>query len=108
NVNGVLDPGERVVVAPGWTDNRLTQLPLHGSASNLTGPAGTSYSIDDAFADYGTIAALQTQDCSATGDCYEMTVSGARPSGVVHWDATFDESLESFGPLFPEGANQPV
>ena len=33
-----------------------------------------------------------TVDCnSATGDCYLMTVSGARP--VAHWDATFTENL---------------
>jgi hypothetical protein len=108
DVNGVLDPGERVVVAPGWTDNGFTQLPLHGSASNLTGPPGPAYGIDDADASYGTLDPFQRRDCSFTGDCYEMTVSGARPPGVVHWDATFDETLESEGPLSPEGANQPV
>jgi len=106
DVNGVLDPGERVVVAPSWTDNRLAPLPLHGSASNLTGPPGPSYSIEDADAAYGIIDPFQTRDCEPTGNCYEMTVSGSRPA--PHWDATFDETLGSEGPLGPEGANQPV
>src|SRR5262249_55975717 len=31
------------------------------------------------------------------GDCYEVTVSGARPA--QHWDVTVDETLSSPGPL---------
>ncbi len=96
NINGVLEPGETVQVAPFWKNTLTTPQPLAGTASNLTGPAGPTYTIDDASADYGTVAAGATADChSATGDCYLMTVAGARP--VSHWDATFQESLTPTG-----------
>ena len=37
-----------------------------------------------------------TADCAtATGDCYLLTVTGARP--VPHWDITFTETLSSSG-----------
>ncbi len=92
NINGVLEPGETVQVAPSWTNTTGGPLPSTGTASDLTGPAGPTYAIDDATADYGTAGAGATVDCnSATGDCYLMTVSGARP--VAHWDATFLETL---------------
>jgi virginiamycin B lyase len=92
NTNGVLEPGETVQVAPSWANTLTVSQTFTGAASNLTGPAGPTYAIDDSSADYGTVGAGATQDCnSATGDCYLMTVSGARP--VQHWDATFTESL---------------
>jgi plastocyanin len=94
NINGFLEPGETVQVDPFWTNVSASPQTFTGTASNLTGPAGPTYTIDDASADYGTVPAGQTTDCdSATGDCYLMTVSGARP--VLHWDATFVETLSS-------------
>ena len=36
----------------------------------------------------GTVA-----DCLATGDCYRLTVGGARPA--AHWDASARETLDS-------------
>jgi hypothetical protein len=94
NVNGILEPGERVLVVPSWTNTSATSMPLDGVLSNLTGPDGPSYTVDDATADYGNISSQQTNACF---DCYEVTVSGARPA--VHWDATGDETLASSGPL---------
>ncbi|MFY9552463.1 MAG: S-layer homology domain-containing protein [Thermoanaerobaculia bacterium] len=92
NANGVLEPGETVQVAPSWTNTLTTSQTFTGTASNLTGPAGPIYTINDSSADYGTAGPGATQDCnSATGNCYLMTVSGTRP--VQHWDATFTESL---------------
>src|SRR5215831_10953408 len=88
NVNGFLEPGETVQVSPFWTNVSGSALAFTGTASNLTGPAGPTYTIEDASADYGILAGGSTTDCNgATGDCYLMTVSGARPA--VHWDATF-------------------
>lgn len=92
NANGILEAGETVQVAPHWTNTLVTSQALTGAASNLTGPAGPTYTIDDASADYGTVAGESTADCNgATGDCYLMTVSGARPA--QHWDATVTETL---------------
>ncbi len=97
NLNGVLEPGETVQIAPFWTNASTTPQAFTGVASGLTGPAAT-YNIDDSTADYGTAGPGVTVDCnSATGDCYLMTVSGARP--VAHWDATFTENL-SFSSVF--------
>ena len=65
-----------------------------GGASNLTGPAGPSYSIADVTADYGSVGAGGNTDCynaTPSHNCYGMTVTGARPA--PHWDASFDESL---------------
>jgi hypothetical protein len=100
NVNGVLEPGERVAVDSSWTNSEPASapLPLTGSASNITGPPGPTYTLDDSAADYGTIAEGATNDCfTATGNCYEVTVAGDRPQ--QHWDATFDEGLASTGPF---------
>ena len=97
NVDGVLDPGERVTVDSAWSSRYLVQ-PLEGAASNLTGPAGPVYTIEDGVADYG-IVGFGGSDCfSATGNCYEISISGTRPA--QHWDATLDETLtSSSGPL---------
>ncbi len=93
NVNGVLEPGERVLVAPAYRNRSEAGMTLPGIATNLTGLAGPTYTINDASASYGTIAPDATTDClEATANCYEFTVAGARP--VVHWDAEFDELLE--------------
>ena len=90
--NGILEAGETVQVAPHWTNTLVTAQALTGAASNLTGPAGPTYTINDSSADYGTVAAQSSADCNgATGDCYLMTVSGARPA--AHWDATFTETI---------------
>jgi hypothetical protein len=76
-----------------WLNLTNDPLPLVGVASNVTGPAGTTSTLDDSLADYGTIGAGQRNDCHATSNCYELTVSGTRPA--AHWDATFDEDLDS-------------
>lgn len=94
NANGVLEPGETVQVAPSWKNTLTDSQAFAGTASNLSGQPGPTYTLDDGSADYGTLGAGAIEDCeSATGDCYLMTVSGTRPS--AHWDATFTESLSS-------------
>ena len=95
---GLLEAGTGAVVIPSWQNCGPADLPLQGAAGNIQGPLGGTYAIDDAVADYGTIAPNATADCfTATGDCYAVTVSGARPG--THWDATFDEAVASSGPL---------
>ncbi len=94
NVNGVLEPGETVQVAPVWMNTLTSPQSFGGTASNLTGPAGPAYTIDDSAAGYGTVAAGASADCiDSPGGCYLMTVSGSRP--VQHWDATFTETLSA-------------
>jgi len=94
NANGVLEAGETVQVAPHWVDVLSTAIPLTGTASNIRGPAGPTYTLDDTSADYGTIPALSSHNCfDATADCYLVTVSGTRPA--PHWDVKFDETLST-------------
>jgi hypothetical protein len=99
NVNGVLESGERVVVEPAWRSLATPAMPLSGTASNATGPAGPVYAIEDGTADYGMIDNDGADCFTATANCYEVTVSGARPA--AHWDATFNEALDSSDPLGP-------
>ena len=92
NVNGVLEPGETVELSPAWKNTLVGSQSFSGTAAILTGPAGPTYTIDDATAAYGTVAGGATANChDATGDCYRITVSGARP--VPHWDAILTENL---------------
>jgi streptogramin lyase len=105
NHNGVLEPGETVQVAPSWKNILTGPLQFGGDASNFTGPAGPTYTLNDNFANYGTVGAGATGDCNgATGDCYLMSVSGTRP--LQHWDATFTETLVL--PSIPETIELPV
>jgi len=92
NANGVLEAGETVEVSPVWLNTSTIPESFGGSASNLTGPSGPTYTLNDAFAGYGTVAGGTASDCTtALGGCYLVTVSGTRPA--QHWDATFSEDL---------------
>jgi hypothetical protein len=94
NLNGVLESGETVVVEPAWHNGTNQTLTFTGTASNIGGPGGPSYTIGGSFADYGSALSGSTTDCydaTVSHDCYQMTVSGPRP--VPHWDAMFDEAL---------------
>jgi streptogramin lyase len=92
NVNGVLEAGETVEVSPSWTNTLVGPQSFTGVAASLTGPAGPTYAIADSAADYGSVAGGATANChDATGNCYRVTVTGARP--VAHWDAVLTETL---------------
>jgi Tol biopolymer transport system component len=96
DANGVLEPGESVIVEPAWRNILTASLAFTGTASELTGAAGGTYVIDDATADFGTAAPGASSGCydaTPAQDCYRMTISGSRPA--LHWDATFDEDLAS-------------
>jgi hypothetical protein len=102
NLNGVLEAGEDVLVETAYQNFSGLSYPLTGTASNFTGPAGPTYLISGT-ADYGTIPAnlvlgetptSNVADCyTASGQCYKVSILGGRPSGVAHWDTTFDEAL---------------
>jgi hypothetical protein len=88
--NGVFEPGETAVIAPSWRNVAWTGVSLGGTATSFTGPLPASYVLVDAAATYGTIGVFDTQSCTETGDCYTVSVSGARPA--THWDAVLEES----------------
>jgi hypothetical protein len=92
--NNVLEPNETAVsVAPTWSNTSPVNIAsLTGTLSNLTGPAGPTYTIDDNAAAYGALNAGAQASCTSQNNCYAVTVAGAtRP--VVHWDATATESV---------------
>ena len=95
NLNGVLESGETVLVEPSWRG--VDGGPLAGMLQSLTGPAGPTYSLPDFNADYGTPAAGAVTDCySATTNCYQIGVSGARP--LPHWDISLSEAPSTGAP----------
>ena len=92
--NRVLEPNEAsVIVAPAWRNTGTSAIAtMAGAATAFIGPAGATYTINDATAAYGAIAAGATASCTATGNCYAVTVTAAtRP--VVHWDSTITETV---------------
>ena len=90
--NGIFEPGERVIMKPSWK-NDGAPIDLTAAISNLTGPPGPTYTIQDASGAYGTIATGATAQCS---DCYELGASLNAPEiarPVTHWDATVEETM---------------
>jgi len=98
--NGVLEPGEVVLVETQWSRPGLVigTVPLTGAASHLTGPSGAIYLINQASADFGNVGGGTPPNCydaTAAHACYVVTVGGTRPA--LHWDATFEEDLSAGG-----------
>ena len=91
--NGVLEPGESVVVGTAWNNDSSDDVPLAGTASAFSGPPGATYTLGDATADYGAIPAGQGRNCSASGNCYGVSVSAPAVRPVQHWDAQLQEAL---------------
>ena len=103
DTNGVLEPGESVLVEPAWTYQGYSAATLTGAASALTGPAGASYTLADAAASYGAVPAVDdgngaAVDCfGATGNCYRLQVSSPAARPAAHWDAAVTETMSTSG-----------
>ena len=98
NLNGVLEPGEQVMIAPSWTNPTGAPVTFTGTAAGFTGPGGSYYSILDNSAAYGTVASGATSNCfSATGNCFILGVANPSVRPSQHWDATFTETLTTGG-----------
>jgi S-layer homology domain len=116
DANGMLEPGETVVVAPTWSKHNTGRCKFiggklvctgtpqpgefscyptiveTGTAASLTGSTPGDYVIGDNAASYGTIGATLggTKQCT---DCYAMFVSAPAGRPTPHWDASFTENL---------------
>jgi len=88
--NGVLEPGESADVRPSWRNVNGAAQAFTGTFSNITGPAGATYTITDAAGSYGTVADGAVGPCT---DCYGVSVSNPATRPVQHWDASVLESL---------------
>jgi hypothetical protein len=94
--NGVLEPGETVLVAPTWQNRIGPTAPLAGHLFGVTGPAGATYTLADLAADYGTLTAGASASCAgATANCYSLTVSTPATRPAPHWDLTVNELLST-------------
>jgi hypothetical protein len=89
--NGVVEPGETADVSPAWVNETASDLTATGTATDFSGPAGATYTLEDAAANYGTIAPGATGSCVDAGDCYAITVSAPATRPVQHWDAQLQE-----------------
>jgi hypothetical protein len=95
--NGTLEPGETVFMVPAWRNLNGGPLSFTGAASQLTGPPGPTYLLDDDDATYGPVANGTTGAC---GNCYRVFVSRPATRPALHWDLTVRETLgppASFG-----------
>jgi S-layer homology domain len=93
NANGVLEPGEQVRISPTWHNGSPAAIAANGTASALTGPDGATYSLLDATAAYGTIAA--GADGTSSSDSYGLGISDPPVRPAAHWDLTFVETLST-------------
>jgi hypothetical protein len=91
--NGVWEPGETVIPRTAWVNDTATDVELSGAAPLFTGPAGADYTLNDAAANYQTIAGGATASCFDADDCYSITVSAPAVRPVQHWDAFLQETL---------------
>jgi hypothetical protein len=91
--NGVLEPGETAIVAPAWHNVNGGPLGFTGATSNLTGPAGATYTLPDPAASYSPVANATVGSCGS--DCYQVSVSAPATRPALHWDLTV---LETIGP----------
>jgi hypothetical protein len=70
---------------------------LSGALSSFIGPAGATYSIQDATAAYGSLGNGNAASCLTAGNCYVVSIAAAsRPE--IHWDASAMETLSTGGP----------
>jgi S-layer family protein len=88
--NLVWEPGETVGLRPNWVNVNGAAQTFAGTLTNLTGPAGATYTLADGTASYGTVANNANATCT---DCYSVTVDNPTTRPVQHWDASAIETL---------------
>ncbi len=90
--NGVLEPGETVAARPTWKNQTAATVSLSGAASAFTGPAGATYTLTDAAAGYGSIAAGASGGCATVPNCFSLSISNPATRPASHWDVSFIET----------------
>ena len=113
NSNGILEPGESVLVEPAWRNNSGGTLEVTGTATSFAGPVGPAYTLDFWLADYGSISAGTASNCfDASALCFRVNLGDVgRPSSeasdpaisatarpATHWDATLIETPSGGAP----------
>jgi hypothetical protein len=95
NANGVLDPGETVLVETSWKNPTSNPLSLGGSAEQINGPPPQSqYSIVKGTATYGTITPGAAVNCfDSASDCYQVRVANPASRPTAHWHVNLAEHV---------------
>jgi hypothetical protein len=98
DTNGVLEPGETVLVEPRWrnvSDGPLTVTA--GTAILPCAPGTACVTPVNTSATYGLIASDAVGSCNKVSPdaCYRVSASGPRPA--THWDGGFAETLAGGG-----------
>ena len=88
--NNVLEPGETVDVRPSWFNANGASQTFAAALTNIGGPAGAIYTINDGAASYGTVANGTAGACT---DCYTITISNPASRPAQHWDANALETI---------------
>src|SRR5262249_28273411 len=91
--NGVFEPGETVPMQPAWENVSGAQQAFTGLITEFNGPAPSQYIIVDDTASYGIAAPNAVQRCTASGNCYVLTVTAPTNRPSTHWDASVLESI---------------
>ncbi|MDH5245063.1 MAG: fibronectin type III domain-containing protein [Betaproteobacteria bacterium] len=95
NGNGILEPGETVLVAPVWEMTAGSTVAVSASAQ-VSGQGSAAFALPDNAASYGTVSVGATVDCaSATGNCYRLSVSDSVRRPALKWGVTFTETLST-------------
>jgi PKD repeat protein len=95
NVNGILEPGETVLIAPMWELTAGGSVTVSASAQ-VSGQGSSAFALGDRAASYGSLTIGQVVDCeSATGNCYRLTVSEGVRRPTLKWGINFTETLST-------------
>lgn len=96
DLNGVLEPGETVVVSPSWRNDGTGTTTFTGVLSDFSGPGDVTYSLVDSTGDYGSLPAGATGSSqSGPGNSYVLGVSSPATRPALHWDSTVVETLST-------------
>ena len=73
-----------------WQNLNGAAQAFGGALASFTGPAGATYTMTDAAANYGAVANGATQPCA---DCYQVALSNPTTRPATHWDAATLERM---------------
>jgi hypothetical protein len=94
DANGVLEPGEAVMVEPLWANFSALTSFVSGSTGSIFCVIGLPcVAASDTSADYGALVPGAAGDCDdgSPDACYMVGASGPRPA--THWDGVIAESV---------------
>ncbi len=96
NTNGILEPNERVMLAPTWRyPGGCSPRTVSGNVPSIEGPAGFVFSTPDPGASYGLMMPGEVTNCWEEGEnCYVIgAFLGSRPA--THLDVQVTEELNT-------------